>query len=420
MRVLIVNKFLYPNGGSETYIFKLGQELERQGHRVEYFGMEHEGRIVGNRADSYTQPMDFHGSGAAALTYPFRIIYSREAREKMRPVLEELQPDVVHLNNINFQLTPSVIDEARDFERKHPDLYAYAGRSLKIFCTAHDAQWVCPNHELRVPSTGELCMRCIDGSFDGCIRNRCIHGSKLRSLLGAREAAFYEKRGTYAEVDRVICPSAFLEGVLQHNRHLKGRTIAMHNFMDIPEAQGEQTKTPDRAAGGQGYVLYFGRYAPEKGIATLMKAAGALPEIPFVFAGSGPLRDLIRGGNVTEKGFLTGGALQEVIRGARFVVYPSEWYENCPFSVMEAQGYGVPVLASDIGGTPELICRTPGQETGELFQEGDAEDLTARIRELYGDAARTDRMSANCAAWTAGHFDTLETYVRKLTRLYAM
>lgn len=53
MRVLIINKFLYPNGGSETYIFKLGEALEQHGHEVQYFGMEHEGRCVGNRVNAY-------------------------------------------------------------------------------------------------------------------------------------------------------------------------------------------------------------------------------------------------------------------------------------------------------------------------------------------------------------------------------
>ena len=54
MRVLIINKFLYPNGGSETYIFKLGEALEQHGHEVQYFGMEHEGRCVGNRVNAYS------------------------------------------------------------------------------------------------------------------------------------------------------------------------------------------------------------------------------------------------------------------------------------------------------------------------------------------------------------------------------
>ena len=112
MKVLLINKFLYPNGGSETYIFKLGEYLQSIGHEVQYFGMEHEGRIVGNRVDSYTSDMDFHGgSKLGKLTYPIKTIYSAEARKKIRLVLDDFKPDVCHLNNFNYQLTPSVILE---------------------------------------------------------------------------------------------------------------------------------------------------------------------------------------------------------------------------------------------------------------------------------------------------------------------
>ncbi len=76
MKILMVNKFLYPNGGSETYIFELGKQLKRMGHSVQYFGMEHERRIVGNHVDSYTSNMDFHTGGLGKIAYPFKIIYS--------------------------------------------------------------------------------------------------------------------------------------------------------------------------------------------------------------------------------------------------------------------------------------------------------------------------------------------------------
>lgn len=92
MRVLIINKFLYPNGGSETYIFKLGEALEQHGHEVQYFGMEHEGRCVGNQVNAYTSDMDFHGgSKLSKLTYPIKTIYSKEAREKLRLVLDDFK-----------------------------------------------------------------------------------------------------------------------------------------------------------------------------------------------------------------------------------------------------------------------------------------------------------------------------------------
>ena len=112
MKILMINKFLYPNGGSETYIFKLGEHLQRMGHEVQYFGMEHKGRCVGNRVNAYTSDMDFHGgSKLSKLTYPIKTIYSKEARVQLRKVLDDFQPDVCHLNNFNYQLTPSMILE---------------------------------------------------------------------------------------------------------------------------------------------------------------------------------------------------------------------------------------------------------------------------------------------------------------------
>ena len=85
MRVLLINKFLYKCGGTETYVFKIGQYLENKGHEVQYFGMEHTGRCVGNRVGAYTSDMDFHGAGKREqLMYALKTIYSAEARKKIR------------------------------------------------------------------------------------------------------------------------------------------------------------------------------------------------------------------------------------------------------------------------------------------------------------------------------------------------
>ena len=109
MRVLIINKFLYPNGGSETYIFKLGEALEQHGHEVQYFGMEHEGRCVGNRVNAYTSGMDFHGgSKLSKLTYPIKTIYSKEARVQLRKVLDVLANGEYGIGGFMFErLIPS-------------------------------------------------------------------------------------------------------------------------------------------------------------------------------------------------------------------------------------------------------------------------------------------------------------------------
>ena len=375
MKILMVNKFLYPNGGSETYLFNLGQYLQSQGHQVQYFGMEHEGRIVDNRVNAYTSNMDFHsGSKLSKLIYPIKTIYSWEARKKIRLVLDDFQPDVCHLNNFNYQLTPSIILEIRKWEKQ-------TGHKCKIIYTAHDYQLVCPNHMCNNPNTQENCEKCLGGHFLNCTKGNCIHGSLAKSAVGTMEATFWKWMGVYQQIDKIICCSNFMKAKLDTNPILADKTVALHNFIDPVAKKTVQKKD---------YVLYFGRYSQEKGIATLVAVAKDLPNIPFVFAGSGPLEYLLDGiPNITNVGFQRGEALETLIREARFTVHPSEWYENCPFSVMESQMYGTPILGADIGGIPELI--QPGK-TGVLFESGNKHQLKEVLLQLWDsrETAMTD------------------------------
>lgn len=400
MKILMINKFLHPNGGSETYLFKLGKCLEEQGNEVQYFGMEHEGRCVGNRVGAYTGEMDFHGgSRLRKLTYPVRTIYSGEARKRIRLVLDDFQPDVCHLNNFTYQITPSVILEIVKWRRE-------AGRECRIIYTAHDYNLVCPNHMLHNPNTHENCEKCLGGRFLNCVKGRCIHGSLAKSAIGAAEALFWNRKGVYRYIDRIICPSEFLKKKMDTNPVFREKTVTMHNFVDRVEERETEKKD---------FVLYFGRFSEEKGIGTLLKACRELPDIEFVFAGSGPLEgDVNALPNVRNVGFQTGEALERLIREARFSIYPSEWYENCPFSVMESQMYGTPVLGAEIGGIPELI---DVGRTGELFESGDVEDLKGKILELWGNSDLIERYSENCRNIC---FDTDESYSRKLAEVYSV
>lgn len=398
MNVLMINKFLHPNGGSETYIFKLGDCLKQMGHQVEYFGMEHEGRCVGNRVNAYTADMDFHGgSKLGKLLYPVKTIYSREARKKLRLVLEDFQPDVCHLNNFNYQLTPSIILEIRRWSKK-------TGHPCKILYTAHDLQLVCPNHLCVNPVSGELCQKCLGGHFSNCFKGKCIHGSTMKSAVGMAEAMFWKWKGTYKQIDRIICCSEFMKKMLDTNPVFRDKTVALHNFID--ETPWQEPKKED-------YVLYFGRFSKEKGVASLLQVCRELPDIPFVFAGSGPLEEEVNAvANIRNVGFQSGEALQDLIRNARFTLCPSECYENCPFTVMESQQLGTAVLGADIGGIPELI---DDGKTGRLFPAGDRQALKEAVASLWADRTATDTYSQNCRNV---HFDTAAGYCEKLLKLY--
>ncbi|MGN0395007.1 MAG: glycosyltransferase [Coprococcus sp.] len=387
MKVLMINKFLYPNGGSETYIFKIGEWLEKNGHEVQYFGMEHEGRCVGNRVNAYTSDMDFHGGSIVSkLTYPIKTIYSKEARKQIRKVLDDFQPDVCHINNFNYQLTPSIILEIKKWNK-----------DCRIVFTAHDYQLVCPNHMCNNPNTHQNCEKCLGGHFINCIKGKCIHGSTAKSAIGTMEALLWNGKGVYKNFDKIICCSEFLKKKMDTNSVFAKKTIALHNFVEDVETKDVEKKN---------YVLYFGRFSEEKGIGTLIQAAKELSDINFIFAGTGPLESEINGvTNIKNVGFKKGEELEKLIREAKFSVYPSEWYENCPFSVMESQMYGTPVLGANIGGIPELIRVG---KTGELFESGNKEELKNKIREMNSKQYKVEGIN----------FDTVDEYCQKLMKIY--
>lgn len=158
MRILLVNKFIFPKGGAETYTFDVGKMLEEHGHEVQYFGLENEKNIVGNRVDSYVTNMDFSQGIRANLNAPFRIIYSREARKKIRAVLDS-----------NFENI-----------KKNEDAAAYK----EYFCKAD-----------RVVSISDKCVQVLQDNYPD-MRNKFVFLPNLTSsvvLKNTAKAAIDEK-----------------------------------------------------------------------------------------------------------------------------------------------------------------------------------------------------------------------------------
>ncbi len=375
MKILMVNKFLYSRGGCETYMLKLSEELKAKGHEIEFFGMYDEKNTVGNSENLYTTNMDFHSTGIARFFYPFKIIYSLEAFKKIGKVLDSFKPDIVHMNNINFQLTPSII-------------YAIKKRNIPLVQTVHDYQMICPNHLLYSLKETKPCERCINGSKLNCFKYGCIHGSKAKSLMGAIEAKLYSLLKTYKKVDLYICPSRFLEEKLLSADNLYiGKTFTIHNFI-------EKKPMPEKTDTEKPYVAFASRLSIEKGVDILAKAAKLLPEIPFIIAGNGPDDECLKNiPNVKMKGFLTGDELISLIANARVMILPSVWYENCPLNILETHSFGVPVITMNSGGMAELV---EDGKTGLLINEPTPHNTAQAIKKCFEDEELYSVLKQNC------------------------
>ena len=358
MKILLVNKFLFPKGGAETYVFTLGKMLGEYGHEVQYFGLENSKNTVGNDINSYVTDMDF----------------SKGIRN----------------------LTPSIILEVNQWRTKR-------GKNCKIVYTAHDYQLICPSHGLfdvnNIP-----CEKCLDGRYIHCFNTKCLKNSRAKSLIGTLDGYFWKLNAAYLYVDTYICCSMFLKSKLDTQYRFRNKTIAIHNFKDIQLIERVEKKP---------YVLEFGHLSRDKGTDTLLEVAKRMPETKFVFVGYGSstekMQNLL---NVEYLGFKNGKELDQIIAEASISVCPSEWYENCPFSVIESILLGTPVVGSKIGGIPELI---DDGKTGELFEAGNADDLEKAIHHVLYTPEILSTLTKNCRD---AKYETSSTYYEKLMRVY--
>lgn len=364
MKILMVNKFHYLKGGSEKYYFDLAKLLEENGHEVAFFSMENEKNIKTNNKEYFVEEIDLNSNNKLKA---LEVIYSKNNRKKMKEALEEFHPDIVHLNNFQRQLSASIIKPIKK-------------RNIPIVFTAHDVQAICPAITM-LDSNKNICEECMKGKYTNCIKKKCIKNSGLKSILGAIEGKYYRIKNIYKKkIDYIITPSEFYKIKLVEDGIKEDKIKALHNFIDIKQYDIE---TQD-----DGYALYFGRLSKEKGIINLINAFSKIKNGKLYIAGEGEekesIKELINENKLNDRvkllGFLNLDEMKEYIRKCKFVVVPSIWYENCPYSIIETLAIGKPIIGSDIAGIPELV---KDSVNGLTFKYDDIEDLSKKIEKLF-------------------------------------
>lgn len=400
MRVLLANKFLYVHGGAERAVLALGAGLERRGHEVFWFGMQHPDNAVRGERVELVPRRDYHARGPGRFLDAAHMLYSPMARRRFARLLDRVRPDVVHVHNIYHQLTPSILDAART-------------RACPVVMTLHDYKLVCPRYDM--VRDGAPCEICVDDGPMGCLRHRC-GGDLLRSVLLTGEALLHRARGSYDAVQRFLAPSRFLLRMLQRGGWPQSRLRHVPNFAPPGVAPSPSAAAPDAER-----FVYAGRLSPEKGLRTLAAAVRGLERGTWVVCGRGPLHDELAAlartlppGRIEMRGHLAAEELAFELRRARFMVLPSECYENAPLALLESMAHGRPVLASRIGGIPEFL---DDGVHGTLVTPGDVTAWRQALEGALAEPQRLDGMGQAARQHVELHFD-FEHHLNCVEQIY--
>lgn len=335
--------------------------MEEQGWRNGFFSMNHPKNFDTSWSKYFVDEIEFGHAYTLGqkLAMASKVVHSFEAQKKLKRLLGDFPADVAHLHCIYHHLSPSIIPTLRD-----------AG--VPVVMTAHDLKIACPAYKM-LNDTG-VCEKCKDGSLLNVIRHRCIRGSLAASAIVMVESGVQRIFNTYqGKLDRVVVPSRFFMEKFVEWGWRREQFAYIPNYVDSTRFE------PSYESGD--YFLYFGRLAPEKGVATLMRAAKAAG-VNVKIAGTGPIEAELHAlqkelaGDVDFLGYRSGADLHALIREARAVVLPSEWYENAPMSVLESFALGTPVVGARIGGIPEMVIEG---ETGWTFESRNVDELAALL-----------------------------------------
>lgn len=400
-KLLSVNNYHYRRGGAETLYLEHAALLERMGWENAFFSMNHPKNLPTPWSRHFIDELEFGHDYSAwqKLLMATKVVYSFEAQTKLKRLLAEYPADVAHLHCIYHHLSPAIL----------PTL---ASAGIPVVLTAHDLKLACPAYTMA--RDGKICEACRDGSLLNVVRNRCVKNSLLASSVIAVETGLHRALRTYQRhVSVLVAPSRFFCAKLVEWGWPADKLTYVPNFIDAADI------VPQYQPGG--YLLYVGRLAKEKGLATLLEAA-IHAGIPLKLAGTGPFEAELKarcaradGADIQFLGYVTGQAMADAVRGAWAVVLPSELYENAPMSVLEAMAFGKPVIGARIGGIPELIDEG---ETGWTFTAGSVDELASVMSSaLAAGSAKLSRMGQAARARVLRDFSR-ERYASSMLRIY--
>lgn len=293
-------------------------------------------------------------------------IWSRRWHREFRQMLQASQPDVVHIHNFFPLISPSIY-------------YACRREGVPVVQTLHNYRLLCASAEFY--RDGRVCEECLHHGLLRGVKYGCYQGSKMGTAALSLMLGVHRRLQTWnSMVDCYVALTEFARHKMIEGGLPSDRIRVKPNFV-LPDPGSREAGSRERSSG---YALFVGRLVKAKGVLSMMKAWEHLPRhIPLMIAGDGPCREQLelelRDGklpSVTYLGRLSRPDTLAAMKKARFLIFPSEWYEGFPVTIAESFACGIPVICSRLGSMQEIV--TDGL-TGIHFQAGDAEDLAKKL-----------------------------------------
>jgi glycosyltransferase involved in cell wall biosynthesis len=354
--IAVHNRYLTPGG--EDQVFESEARLLRErGHQVEL--VEEQNAYPDSVSQKIGMAID--------------CVWSRRWYRQFRARLQKSRPDVVHIHNFFPRISPSIY-------------YACRRESVPVVQTLHNYRLLCAGAELY--RDGKVCEECLDHGVLRGIRYGCYQGSKLGTTVLTVMVGVHRRARTWsAMVDCYIALTEFSRVKLIAGGLPADRIRVKPNFV-LPD--------PGPKSGSGDYALFVGRLVKSKGVPSMIAAWKQLPAVPLHIIGDGPCRDEIESlqnsgelPSLTYRGRLPRTETLATMKKARFLVFPSEWYEGFPVTLAEAFACGIPVIASRLGAMQEIIS---DGVNGLHFRPGDVTDLRQKVEWAWQHPAEMDQM----------------------------
>ncbi len=365
MKILEINKFYFIKGGAEKHFFNLIDLLKDNNHQVAVFSMKHPKNEKSKWEKYFLSTVGYDGSYSfwQKLKGVGRMFYSWEAKKKINKILDDFQPDIVHIHNIYHQLSPSILFEIKK-------------RNIPIVMTVHDYKLVNPNYNLYHQQ--KFYNRCLNYKYYQCVLDKCVKNSYLKSFLAMLEMYWHHWLGTYEKnIDQYIVPSKFAKNILTKRGIPKNKIIVLPHFIQ-EKFDNNKNREVINKVNKEKYCLYVGRVISNKGIEDLVNLFEKVVGLKLYLAGAID-NDFhkISNNNVRYLGHLEQVDLIQYIQDAQFIISPSQLPETFGLVALEANANGKLFVGYNTGAYSEII---ESKKNGVLVNN--RQDLLQTINKL--------------------------------------